>query len=105
MTQYGFIWSTSIISNFIFSLLSPFVVDSDLDSRQWTPQFSGAVIPPEFQNCPDNIVVAADAGECDAEADWTPPIATDDDGVEWWKDDDGYWWYREPGQDDWQPHD
>ncbi|MBT4065705.1 MAG: hypothetical protein HOE76_00595 [Euryarchaeota archaeon] len=29
---------------------------------------------------------------------------TDDDGVEWWKDDDGYWWYREPGQDDWQPH-
>jgi hypothetical protein len=30
---------------------------------------------------------------------------TDDDGVEWWKDDDGYWWYREPGQDDWQPHD
>ena len=30
---------------------------------------------------------------------------TDDDGVEWWKDDDGYWWYREPGQEDWQPHD
>ena len=30
---------------------------------------------------------------------------TDEDGVEWWKDDDGYWWYREPGQDDWQPHD
>jgi hypothetical protein len=30
---------------------------------------------------------------------------TDDDGIEWWKDDDGYWWYREPGQDDWQPHD
>ena len=30
---------------------------------------------------------------------------TDDDGVEWWKDDEGYWWYREPGQDDWQPHD
>jgi hypothetical protein len=29
---------------------------------------------------------------------------TDDDGIEWWKDDDGYWWYREPGQDDWQPH-
>ena len=29
---------------------------------------------------------------------------TDDDGVEWWKDDDGYWWYREPGHDDWQPH-
>ncbi|MDP6869598.1 MAG: hypothetical protein QGI21_02350 [Candidatus Poseidoniaceae archaeon] len=29
---------------------------------------------------------------------------TDDDGVEWWKDDDGYWWYREPGQEDWQPH-
>ena len=30
---------------------------------------------------------------------------TDDDGVEWWKDDDGFWWFREPGQDDWQPHD
>lgn len=30
---------------------------------------------------------------------------TDDDGVEWWKDDDGYWWFREPGQEDWQPHD
>tara|TARA_B100000767_G_scaffold192614_1_gene179767 strand:+ start:647 stop:1336 length:690 start_codon:yes stop_codon:yes gene_type:complete len=30
---------------------------------------------------------------------------TDDDGIEWWKDDDGYWWYREPGQDDWKPHD
>ena len=29
---------------------------------------------------------------------------TDDDGIEWWKDDDGYWWYREPGHDDWQPH-
>ncbi|MGY8755572.1 MAG: hypothetical protein ACKVIR_07770 [Candidatus Poseidoniales archaeon] len=29
---------------------------------------------------------------------------TDDDGVEWWKDDEGYWWFREPGQDDWQPH-
>ncbi len=29
---------------------------------------------------------------------------TDDDGIEWWKDDEGYWWYREPGQDDWQPH-
>jgi len=28
----------------------------------------------------------------------------DDDDVEWWKDDDGYWWYREPGQEDWQPH-
>ena len=30
---------------------------------------------------------------------------TDDDGVEWWKDDDGYWWFREPGQEEWQPHD
>ena len=29
----------------------------------------------------------------------------DENNVEWWKDDDGYWWYREPGQDDWQPHD
>ena len=29
---------------------------------------------------------------------------TDDNGVEWWKDDEGYWWYREPGKDDWQPH-
>ena len=28
----------------------------------------------------------------------------DEDDVEWWKDDDGYWWYREPGQEDWQPH-
>ena len=29
----------------------------------------------------------------------------DENNVEWWKDDDGYWWYREPGQEDWQPHD
>ena len=28
----------------------------------------------------------------------------DEDDVEWWRDDEGYWWYREPGQEDWQPH-
>jgi len=28
----------------------------------------------------------------------------DEDDVEWWRDDEGYWWYREPGYEDWQPH-
>ncbi len=49
--------------------------------------------------------MAEESGLEDPNSDDDEDYYVDDDNVEWWKDEDGYWWYREPGQDDWQPHD
>ena len=49
--------------------------------------------------------MAEESGLDDPNSDDDEDYYVDDDNIEWWKDEDGYWWYREPGQDDWQPHD